>query len=68
MSVSKLCSTFSKSKNPQYKTITVKEARKLLGKDAEDLSDDQIRDIINTLTLLAREYFHKASSKKALGI
>lgn len=30
--------------------ISVKEARKLLGKDGQELSDDQIKNLIITLT------------------
>jgi len=33
--------------------ITVKEARKLLGKDGNHLSDEQIQDLVITLTELS---------------
>lgn len=33
--------------------ITVQEARKLLGSDGKELSDDQIRDLVDTLSLMA---------------
>lgn len=36
--------------------ISLGEARKVLGKDAEELSDVQLLEVINTLTLLAREH------------
>lgn len=34
--------------------ITVKEARKLLGKDAKTLSDDEVEKLINDLGFIAR--------------
>jgi hypothetical protein len=37
-------------------TISVKEARKLLGKDFKGLSDDQVQDIIVKLDLIARGF------------
>jgi hypothetical protein len=43
--------------------ISVKEARKILGKEAKDLNDTQIRDIIITLSLIAREYLKITGSK-----
>lgn len=36
--------------------ITVKEARKLLGKDFKQLGDEQIEDIITKLDLLAQGF------------
>lgn len=49
-------------------SITVKEARKLLGKDGHQLTDNQVKEIINTLTLIARQYLNKDSSNISLGI
>lgn len=37
----------------QHLIISIKEARKLLGKDGEQLSDDQIEHLIITLTELS---------------
>lgn len=45
--------------------ITVKEARKLLGKDAESLSDDQVQEIIVALKVLANRYLGNTGSRKA---
>lgn len=39
--------------------ISAKEARKLLGKDAERLSDDEVADIIITLTALASAFLRR---------
>lgn len=35
--------------------ISVKEAREILGTDAEGMSDEQILEVINTLDLLAKD-------------
>ena len=35
--------------------ITVIEAKKLLGRKYAHLNDDQVQDIVNTLTLIARK-------------
>ena len=48
--------------------ITVQEARKLLGHDASNLSDAQVEEIIHTLTLMAKKYLNKNSSKIKVGI
>lgn len=48
--------------------ISVKEARKLLGKPSEQLSDTQIGDIVHTLHLMARHYLHNSGSKKTSGV
>jgi hypothetical protein len=48
--------------------ITVKEARKLLGKDSESLSDAQISEIILTLQMIARDYLHKSGSNISHGV
>jgi len=34
--------------------MTVKEARKILGKDAEQMNNDEIENVINALDLLAK--------------
>lgn len=47
--------------------ITASEARKLLGKDADGLSDDQIYALIADLSLLAEQYLRHNGSKKRLG-
>jgi len=49
-------------------TISVKESRKLLGTDAEALSNGQVLDIITSLSLIARKYLHDNGSKKRLGV
>lgn len=41
--------------------MTVKEARKILGKDCEELDDYQIENVINSLSFIAREMLKKAS-------
>lgn len=33
--------------------MTVKEARKLLGKDGESLSDDQVEEVVGQLEVIA---------------
>lgn len=43
--------------------ISIKEARKLLGKESEQLEDTQVRDIIITLSLMARQYLNNSGSK-----
>lgn len=48
--------------------ITVKEARKLLGKDSGELTDNQVSEIISTLTLIAREYLYKSGSNNLHGV
>lgn len=37
--------------------ITIKEARKILGKEAEDYSDTQIEELIINYQSIARMYF-----------
>ncbi len=39
--------------------ITIKEARKLLGKDSKDLSDSEIKTMINDYELLIRQAIKK---------
>lgn len=48
-------------------TISIKEARKILGKYSKQLTDTQILDIITTLSLLAKKYMCYNGSKKDLG-
>lgn len=48
--------------------LTIKEARKTLGKDYEVYSDDQIYEILIALHLLAKNEFVYNSSKKSQGI
>lgn len=43
--------------------ITVKEARKLLGADAKELSDNQIEEEIVRLTSMAEEFLQNDGSK-----
>lgn len=41
-------------------TVTVREARKILGDDAVGMSDDEILEVIKTLDLLAKDALKKA--------
>ena len=43
--------------------VSVKEAREILGKDAEDMSDSEIAEVLSTLTLLARDTLETARLK-----
>ncbi len=45
--------------------ITVKKARKVLGKDAKDMSDSEIEDLIENLDILAKDAL-KLSREKLL--
>jgi hypothetical protein len=45
--------------------ISVKEARRLLGKYGKELSDDEIIEIISSLTELAKHNIQKKSVKKS---
>ena len=45
--------------------ISVGEARKLLGKEARELTDEQVMVIITLLTDSARAYLQKKRVKKA---
>ena len=45
-------------------TVSIGRARRILGKYSKQLSDDQIRDIIHTLQLLAREQLIYNGSKE----
>jgi len=42
--------------------ISVKEARKLLGLDGKSLSNNQIADLIQTLTSVANDYLNDLGS------
>jgi uncharacterized protein YaaW (UPF0174 family) len=42
-------------------TISVKEARKVLGKNFEELDDTRIEEIVNLLSLIAKEMLEKAA-------
>ncbi len=43
--------------------ITIKEARKMLGREAKYLSDDQIQEIVAILSLLSKNYIRNNGSK-----
>ena len=45
--------------------ISVKEARRLLGKDGKNLSDDEIIEIISSLTELAKHNIQNENVKKS---
>lgn len=49
-------------------SITINEARKLLGKSNVELSDSQVIEIIDSLSLLAKNYLKRNSSKKQQGV
>ena len=44
--------------------VSISKARRILGTLADDLSDDQIQDMLHYLTLLAREKLWYNGSKK----
>ena len=44
--------------------LTIKEARKILGKDADGLSDTQVQEILINLRMIARKSLLQISSKK----
>lgn len=48
--------------------ISVKEARKLLGKDGKTLSDNQLVELIQTLTLVADDFLQDLGSINYNGI
>lgn len=60
--------TTSQLLNSPKPSITVGEARKLLGKNSCDLSDTQVNDIISTLQCMAKDYLYNYGSKKVGGI
>jgi hypothetical protein len=45
--------------------ILIKEARKLLGKEGASLNDDQVREIVITLYLMAKGYLRNSGSKNS---
>lgn len=47
--------------------ITVKEARKLLGKESRELNDYQVQEIIGLLSLIAQSTIQKSRSNKLYG-
>lgn len=49
-------------KNSQI--ITIKEFRKIVGKDADGFSDDEIEEYINKLDLLAELYIKRYVASK----
>jgi len=46
--------------------ISIKEARKILGKDAETMTDRGIEEVVNTLDLLAKDALQEA--KRRIGM
>ena len=42
--------------------ISIPEARKLLGKDAHTMSDDQVKDMIVVLTSIAEQFLQNDGS------
>lgn len=42
-------------------TISIKEARKILGRDFEELDDAKIEEIVTLLSLIAKEMLEKAT-------
>jgi ribonuclease HIII len=51
----------------QPPTISINEARKLLGAKSKHLTDNQVLDIIINLEMLAKKHLYKQSSKKYHG-
>jgi len=43
--------------------ISIKEARKILGKDAHNMSDSQVKDLIEILTSMADDFLQNKGSK-----
>jgi hypothetical protein len=48
--------------NASEPQMTVREARKLLGRKYSHLDDDQIRNLILNLTVIARDYLKNIGS------
>lgn len=44
-------------------TLSVEEARQILGEDAKTMSDAEIAEVVSTLTLLARDSLETAKLK-----
>ena len=47
---------------PDAQLVTLVRARRILGNEYLHLSDDQVKEIIHTLHLLAREQLHQNGS------
>lgn len=45
--------------------ITIKEARRLLGKDAKNLNDVEVMEIVKNLHDLAKDYLRNKSVKRS---
>ena len=43
--------------------VTVREARRILGKDADGMTDAEITEVVSTLTMLARDTLETARLK-----
>lgn len=56
----RMAEVVSKTKKP---IITTTEARKILGVDGRSLSNDQIEELIATLTPIAEVFLHNNGSK-----
>ncbi len=54
--------------NSNQLVISVKEARKLLGKDGKTLSDNQVIELIQTLTAVADDFLQNLGSINYNGI
>jgi hypothetical protein len=48
--------------NSDQLVISIKEARKLLGKDGKTLSDSQVIELIQTLTVVADDFLQDLGS------
>lgn len=46
----------------QHQIISIKEARKLLGKRSEHMSDNQVKELINLLTSMAEDFLQNNGS------
>lgn len=45
--------------------VTVREARRLLGKDSKSLNDVEVMEVVNLLREMAKTYLSKKSVKKS---
>lgn len=57
--------TYSRGYNPEKPIMSVKEARKLLGKDAQDMTDEQVAELIGQTHELAKLALDVARDKLA---
>lgn len=48
------------------KLVSTSKARRILGTLAEDLSDDQVKELLHTLHLLVREQLRYNGSKEGM--